>query len=106
MSAVLAIVAQIPLSPPLSTRLIALAIVEVVLLSTAAVLYIRWVQLKNEPLDEWWQRRLAHGLSAKSRFAAEASEQERRAAAGEAPPQGGASPAGGATAGGLEDGSR
>jgi hypothetical protein len=85
-SAVVGILAQIPLAPPLSTRLIALAVVEVVLLSTAAVLYVRWVQLKNVELDAWWKQREALGLSAKSRYAMQASEEERRAAEGSAPP--------------------
>lgn len=97
MSGVLGIVVAqgVPLAPPLTTRLIALAVVEIVLLSTAAFLYVRWVQLKNVKLDEWWERRLKLGLSAKSRYAMQASEEERRAAAGDAPLAGDAPPAAG-----------
>ena len=73
------LVAQgIPLAPPLSARLIALAIIEVVLLTLVVLLYIRWVQFKNQPLDEWWAGRKAEGLSRKTLAEIEASEQERR----------------------------
>ena len=51
----------IPLAPPLVVRLIALLVVEVVLLALVVLLYIRWVQFKNQPLDEWWAGRQAHG---------------------------------------------
>ena len=94
---VAALVAQgIPLAPPLGTRLIALVVVEVVLLALFILLYIRWDRFKNEPLDEWWTRRLAQGISAKSSFAMEESEQKRLAAAVERPPaqDGGPAPGG------------
>ena len=38
-------------------RLIALVVIEVVLITTAVLLYVRWAQLKREPLDEWWEGR-------------------------------------------------
>ncbi len=79
------LVAQgIPLAPPLNVRLIALAVVEVVLLLLVVLLYIRWDQLKSEPLGKWWARRRQEGLSRKSLFAMQESELERRAAEGAA----------------------
>jgi len=81
------LVAQgIPLAPPLSVRLIALAVIEVVLLTLVVLLYIRWIQLKNQPLDEWWAGRKAEGLSPKTLAEIEVSEQERRAVEGSDPP--------------------
>jgi hypothetical protein len=70
----------IPLAPSLSTRLIALAVVEVVLLTLVVLLYILWVQFKREPLGEWWARRKAEGLSPKTLVEMEDSERERIAA--------------------------
>jgi hypothetical protein len=75
----------VPLAPPLQTRLIALAVVEAFLISTAVVLYIRWIQLKQRPLDEWWAERVQAGFSPRTRALMEQSERERRAAEGEAP---------------------
>jgi hypothetical protein len=76
-----AIVAQgIPLAPPLEVRLIALAVVEVILLTTAVLLYVRWAQFKREPLDEWWERRKKAGFSPRTRALMEEEERERRAA--------------------------
>jgi hypothetical protein len=75
---------DVPLAPPLGVRLIALVVIEAALLTTAVLLYIRWVELKREALDEWWARREAEGLSAKTRFAMEESERERREAEREA----------------------
>ena len=81
MVALAAIVAQgIPLSPPLEVRLIALAVVEVVLLTTAVLLYIRWAQFKKEPLDEWWEGRKRAGFSPRTRALMEEEERERLAA--------------------------
>ena len=80
MSALIGIVAQgIPLAPSLEVRLIALAVVEVVLLTTAVLLYIRWAQLKGEPLDEWWEGRKKAGFSARTRALMEEEERERLA---------------------------
>ena len=76
---VLAAQQGIPLSPPLHTRLIALVVVEVVLITTAALLYVRWAQLKGRPLDEWWAGRLAAGFSPRTRALMEESERGRRA---------------------------
>jgi len=73
------LVAQgVPLSPPLNVRLITLLVVEAVLLILVVLLYIRWVQFKREPLDKWWAKRKAEGLSAKTLVEIEASENERR----------------------------
>ena len=83
MSALAAIVAQgIPLAPSLEVRLIALVVVEVVLLTTAVLLYIRWAQLKQEPLDEWWEGRKQAGFSPRTRALMEEEERERLAAEG------------------------
>jgi hypothetical protein len=82
---VAAIVAQgIPLAPSLEVRLIALAVIEVVLLTTAVLLYIRWAQFKREPLDEWWAKRKQAGFSARTRALMEEEERERLAAEGHA----------------------
>jgi type VI protein secretion system component VasK len=70
----------IPLAPSLSTRLIALAVVEVVLLTLVVLLYILWMRYKREPLGEWWTRRQKEGLSAKTLVEIEDSERERVAA--------------------------
>ena len=67
----------IPLAPSLSVRLIALAVVEVVLLTLVVLLYILWVQYKREPPGEWWARRQKEGLSPKSLVEIEDSERER-----------------------------
>lgn len=81
------IVAQgAPLAPSLHLRLIALLIVEVVMLTTAVVLYVRWIQLKNQQLDTWWAERKTQGFSARTRALMEESERDRRAAEGAAPP--------------------
>lgn len=54
---------QIPLSPPLSVRLIALVVVEVVLLILVVVLWLKYEQFKKVPVDEWWERRKRAGVS-------------------------------------------
>jgi hypothetical protein len=80
-SALAAIVAQgIPLAPSLEVRLIALAVIEVVLLTTAVLLYIRWAELKKEPLDEWWEGRKKAGFSPRTRALMQEEERERLAA--------------------------
>jgi hypothetical protein len=70
----------IPLAPPLNVRLIALLVVEAVLLTLVVLLYVRWVQLKNQPLDEWWAGRKAEGLAPTTLVEIEESERERLAA--------------------------
>lgn len=81
MSTLVAVVAQgIPLAPPLGVRLIALVVVEVVLITTAVLLYIRWARFKKEPLDEWWERRKKAGFSPRTRAVMEEEERERLAA--------------------------
>jgi hypothetical protein len=80
-SALAAIFAQgIPLAPSLEVRLIALAVIEVVLLTTAVLLYIRWAELKKEPLDEWWEGRKKAGFSPRTRALMQEEERERLAA--------------------------
>jgi hypothetical protein len=69
-----------PLAPSLTVRLIALLVIEVVLLTLVVLLYVRWVQLKNQPLDEWWAGRKADGLAPTTLVEIEASERERLAA--------------------------
>lgn len=66
-AAVTGIVAQIPLSPPLSVRLIALAVVEVVLLALAVAIWLKYEQLKRVSVDEWWERRRRAGISPRVR---------------------------------------
>ena len=69
----------VPLAPPLTVRLIALLVIELVLLAVVVLLYIRWVQFKNQPLDEWWAGRKAEGLAPTTLVAIEESERERLA---------------------------
>jgi hypothetical protein len=57
------VIAQIPLSPSLGARLIALLVVEVVLLILVAVLWIKYEELKKVSVDEWWERRKKAGVS-------------------------------------------
>lgn len=57
------VIAQIPLSPALGVRLIALLVVEVVLLILVAVLWIKYEELKRVSVDEWWERRRKGGVS-------------------------------------------
>jgi len=80
----------VPLAPPLIVRLIALLVIEMVLLALVVLLYVRWVQLKNQPLDEWWTGRKAEGLAPTTLVEIEESERERlaveRAAAAQPPP--------------------
>ena len=81
LAAPLATLAQgIPLAPSVSVRLIALAVVEVVLLTLVVLLYVLWMRYKREPLDEWWARRQKEGLSPKTLVEIEDSERERIAA--------------------------
>jgi hypothetical protein len=76
---------NIPLAPPLHTRLLALLVIEAALLLLVALLYLKWVQLRDQSLDEWWERRKKQGLSRQSLFEMEESERERLAAQGSAP---------------------
>jgi hypothetical protein len=75
----------IPLAPPLHTRLLALLVIEAALLLLVALLYLKWVQLRDQSLDEWWERRKKQGLSRQSLFEMEESERECKAAHGGAP---------------------
>jgi hypothetical protein len=72
----------VPLAPPLNVRLIALFVIEVALLALVVLLYVRWVQLKNQPLDEWWAGRKAEGLAPTTLVEIEESERERLAVEG------------------------
>ena len=58
-----ALLGQIPLSPPLNVRLIALVVVEVVLSALVVVLWLKYEQLKTVSVDEWWERRKQAGVS-------------------------------------------
>ena len=81
MNGLAVILAQgIPLAPPLQVRLIALVVVELILLTTAVLLYVLWVRLKREPLDEWWKRRMRARFSPRTRALMEEEERERLAA--------------------------
>jgi hypothetical protein len=94
-SSLAAIVAQgIPLAPSLEVRLIALAVVEAILLTTAVLLYIMWARFKKEPLDEWWQGRKKAGFSPRTRALMEEEERERLAAEQAAGGSGGERPQG------------
>lgn len=94
MTSVLHIAAQgIPLAPPLGVRLIALLVVEVVLIGTAVLLYVRWAQLKREPLDQWWARRKEAGFSPRTRALMDEEERERQAAEAAAQKGDGGTPA-------------
>ena len=62
-----ALLAQIPLSPPLGTRLLALLVVEIVLAILVVLLWIKYDQLKKVPVDEWWERRQRAGVSPRVR---------------------------------------
>jgi hypothetical protein len=85
----------IPLAPSLGVRLLALLVIEAALLLLVVLLYMKWVQLKNQPLDEWWERRKAQGLSRQTLYEIQESERERLAAQGGAPPERGAPGSGG-----------
>jgi hypothetical protein len=68
------LVGQIPLSPPLNTRLIALVVVEIVLAVIVVLLYFKYVELKSRPLDEWWARRLEQATPRMRRMIRESQE--------------------------------
>ncbi len=74
---------QIPLSPPLNTRLIALVVVEIVLAVIVVLLYFKYVQLKSVPLDEWWAQRFEQATPRMRRMIRESQEiyEEEQAAA-------------------------
>ncbi len=59
----LALIGQVPLSPPLGVRLIALVVIEVVLVVLVALLWARYRQFKQVSVDEWWERRRRAGVS-------------------------------------------
>jgi hypothetical protein len=72
----MSVLAQIPLSPPLQTRLIALLVVEVVLLLAAFLVWLKYDQLKHLSVDDWWERRQKSGLSPRvQRMIRESEEQ-------------------------------
>ena len=68
------LVGQIPLSPPLNTRLIALVVVEIVLAVIVVLLYFKYKELKSVPLDEWWARRLEEATPRMRRMIRESQE--------------------------------
>jgi hypothetical protein len=65
---------QIPLAPPLDTRLITLVVVEIVLGVLVVLLYFKYKQLKAVPLDEWWARRLEKATPRMRRMIRESQE--------------------------------
>jgi len=71
-----ALLAQIPLSPPLGTRLLALLVVEIVLAILVVLLWIKYDQLKKVPVDEWWERRQRAGVSRRVRRMMEESHEQ------------------------------
>ena len=84
MNGLAVILAQgIPLAPSLQVRLIALVVVELILLTTAVLLYVLWVRLKREPLDDWWERRKKAGFSPRTRALMEEEQREQRASEGD-----------------------
>jgi hypothetical protein len=85
------VLAQIPLAPPLSSRLIALAVSEAVLLVVVVVAYVRYRQLKSVSVDDWFAERDQHASPRVRRMMEESHAQweaERRAAAAEGRPAG------------------
>ena len=77
----------IPMAPALGVRLLALLVIEAALLLLVVLLYVKWVQFKNQPLDEWWEKRKAQGLSRQTLYEIQESERERLTAQGGAPPE-------------------
>ncbi len=69
-----ALVGQLPLSPPLGTRLLALVVVEIVLAVIVVLLFLKYRQLKAVPLDEWWARRLDKATPRMRRMIRESQE--------------------------------
>ncbi len=67
-------IGQIPLSPPLNTRLITLVVVEIVLAILVVLLYLKYKQLKAVPLDDWWARRLEKATPRMRRMIRESQE--------------------------------
>ena len=76
--------AQIPLAPSLSVRLVAFVVIEVVLLALAALLWVLYDRFKKVPVDEWWERRKRAGVSPRVRRMMEASHEEYLAEQGQA----------------------
>ena len=70
-----ALLAQIPLAPPLHTRLIALAVVEAFLAVIVVLLYIKYRDLKSVPIEEWWAYRLSKATPRMKRMISEAQEE-------------------------------
>jgi hypothetical protein len=95
----MSVLAQIPLSPSLHTRLIALLVIEVVLAVVVVASWLKYRQLKHVSIDEWFAERDRHASARVRRMMQESHEQweaERgaaeaaeRGAADEAEPQAG-----------------
>jgi hypothetical protein len=71
---VIGLVAQIPLAPPLNTRLIALVVTEIVLAVIVVLLYFKYAELKAVPIEEWWARRLEKATPRMRRMIRESQE--------------------------------
>jgi hypothetical protein len=79
----MSVLAQIPLSPSLRTRLIALLVIEVVLAVVVVASWLKYRQLKHVSIDEWFAERDRHASARVRRMMQESHEQweaERRAA--------------------------
>jgi hypothetical protein len=76
-------IAGIPLSPPLHTRLIALVAIEAVLVVVVVLAWLKYRQLKHVSIDEWFAERDQHASPRVRRMMQESHEQyeaERRTA--------------------------
>jgi hypothetical protein len=95
----MSVLAQIPLSPSLRTRLIALLVIEVVLAVVVVASWLKYRQLKHVSIDEWFAERDRHASARVRRMMQEShaqweaeqrsAEAAERRAADEAEPQAG-----------------
>jgi hypothetical protein len=93
----MSVLAQIPLSPSLRTRLIALLVIEVVLAVVVVASWLKYRQLKHVSIDEWFAERDRHASARVRRMMQEShaqweaeqrsAEAAERRAADEAEPQ-------------------
>ena len=89
------LLAQVPLAPPLSARLVALIVCEAVLMVVVVAAYLRYRQLKSVSVDEWFAERDKHASPRVRRMIEESHAQweaEQRTAAAESDGQRGAPP--------------
>ena len=90
------LLAQIPLAPPLGTRLVALVVCEAVLMVVVVAAYLRYRQLKSVSVDDWFAERDQHASPRVRRMMEESHAQweaeQRAAAEAEGRPTGPAEP--------------